>query len=497
LAIFGWGKKDEKPAGDAPATEARPAIEFSATKAASWFKHAVTAHDSENYEYAATCWLSGLRFDPSNLDGVKGFLNSAGLYGKAPSRDMVKATEGKTEVDKFLSYLLQWGCNLNDGALAQKTVVTAGKLGLDGLVDYLAPNVLKLVLRDPKARKSTYVELMAVFQKIRKFDLAVSAGEAAIRLDPADNPLQVEVRNLAAQSTMSRGGFDQTGEAGGFRSNVRDLDKQRNLEEQERLVKSEQTIDRIIETTRAEYEANTLDKPSITKYAKALLERGTPEDERLAIDVLTKAHADTSEFRFRQLVGDIRIRQAKRGVKALQAAATAEPADAGKQATFAAELRKLQELEVAEYELRAAAYPTDLPIKFELGRRQLELGRHEQAIDMMQQAKSDGRLKSQALRYLAEAFSALSFDDEAIETYRQALEGHADPNDATGLELRYGLCTCLQRRAAELRDVASAEEAGKIASTIAIQQISYKDIRARRDQIKQLLVQLKSGATPA
>jgi tetratricopeptide (TPR) repeat protein len=492
LPIFGWGKKDDKPA-DA-AQEAKPAIEFSPAKAASWFRHASTAADTENYEYAATCYLSGLRFEPNNMDGLKGFMSAASKYGKQPSKDMYKATEGKTDVDRYLGHLLAWGCNLNDGSLGVKTIVSASKLGLDPVVDYLAPSVLKLALRDPKARKSTYMELIEVFRKISKFDLATAAGEAAIRLDPSDNQLQADVRNLAAQSTMSRGGFDQTGQEGGFRSNVRDLDKQRTLEEAERVVKSENTVERLLEVARKEYEASPADKPIITKYAKALLERGTPEDEATAIQVLTKAHADTQEFRFRQLVGDIRIRQSKRAARAAAAAAEADPTK--KDAAVAAQ-RAVLETEAEEYQLRVNAYPTDLPTKFELGRRCVELGRHEQAIELFQQSKNDGRLKSQSLRFLAEAFSALSFDDEAIETYRQALETHSDHNDAVGLELRYGLCVCLQRRAGEFRDLASAEEAAKLASSIAIQQIAFRDIRARRDQIKQLLVQLKTGAAPA
>ncbi len=496
MAIFGWGKKDEKTQdGSAPAPEARPAIEFSPVKAASWFRHASTAEGSENFEYACTCYLSGLRFEPNNIDGLKGFLNAAGKYGKAPTRDMIKAAEGRTDVDKFLGNLLLWGCELGNASLGQKTVVAAGGLGLTEVVDYLAPSVLKLVLRDPKAKKSSFTELMRIFQKIGKLDLATAAGEAAIRLDPTDTPLQAEVRNLAAQSTMSRGGFDQTGEAGGFRSNVRDLDKQRQLEEQERLVKSASTIDRLVDSAKAEYDAAPHDKPAITKYAKALLDRGTPEDESAAVNLLTKAHADTQEFRFRQLVGDIRIRQTRRGVKAI--AAAVEAGDAGQRDALAAAQRQLVELEASEYQLRVNAYPTDLPLKFELGKRLLELGRSEEAIDLFQQSKNDGRLKSGSLRHLAEAFSALGFDDEAIETYRQAIEGHPEGNDAAGMELRYGLCVCLQRRAAEMRDLASAEEAAKLASAIAIQQISFKDIRARRDQIKQLLVQLKSGAAPA
>jgi tetratricopeptide (TPR) repeat protein len=503
LALFGWGKKDkdDKTASGAGAegtkvADKAPAIEFNPAKAASWFKHANVAYDSENFEYAMTCWLSGLRFEPTNLDAVKSFFNAAARYAKPPSKDMLRATDGKTDVDKFLYHLLQWGCKTSDADLGVKTVSTGANLGLTAIVDFLAPKVLALAVRDQKPRKSTFVELMKIFQKINKFDLAAQAGEQAIRLDPTDTPLQAEVRNLSAQSTMSKGGYDQTGEAGGFRANVRDIDKQRTMEEQERVVKSVSTVERLIEVAKGEYEANPTDKPAINKYAKILLERGTPEDEKTALDLLTKAHADTQEFRFRQAAGEIRIRQARRALRPFQQAIEADPNDPTKKAALAVESRKVAELEAAEYQLRVTAYPTDLTVKFELGKRLMELGQHEQAIDLFQQSKSDGRLKAQSLNFLAQSFQAVGFDDEAIETYRQALEVHSDPNDAVGMELRYGLCTSLQRRATEMKDLPSAEEAYKLASNIVIQQVSFKDIRQRRDQIKAMLIQLKGGAAP-
>ena len=61
------------------------------------------------------------------------------------------------------------------------------------------------------------------------------------------------------------------------------------------------------------------------------------------------------------------------------------------------------------------------------------------------------------------------------------------------MELRYGLLTSLQTKAETDRDLAVAEGADKLASAIAIQLISYRDVRARRDTIKKLMADLKKG----
>jgi hypothetical protein len=51
----------------------------------------------------------------------------------------------------------------------------------------------------------------------------------------------------------------------------------------------------------------------------------------------------------------------------------------------------------------------------------------------------------------------------------------------------------LLSRAEDQSDLANAEEAYKIASSIAIQNISYKDIRTRREELKALVSRLKQG----
>ncbi len=43
------------------------------------------------------------------------------------------------------------------------------------------------------------------------------------------------------------------------------------------------------------------------------------------------------------------------------------------------------------------------------------------------------------------------------------------------------------------RDLASGEEAEKIAASIFAQSIGYKDIRARRDAIKKLVAELRAA----
>ena len=121
------------------------------------------------------------------------------------------------------------------------------------------------------------------------------------------------------------------------------------------------------------------------------------------------------------------------------------------------------------------------------------MGQHEQAIAMLQEAQGDPKHRIASLNMLAQAFLAIDWIDESIGTFRDALTAHRVPEDDLGMELRYGLLCALEAKGDQENDLTSAEEAYKLASSIAIQNIAFRDIRARRDSIKQLLTRLRKS----
>lgn len=498
MAIFSR-KPAAPPAASEPGSGGTPQFEFSPQKAQRFFEHAKTVHEATNYEYAMNSWLSGLRQDPTSMEGVEGFFRSAAAWltanpkQKGPSKELARSFAGKTPVERYLTALLEWGCSPSDASLALRATLAAGELGLAKPVAWLGERALALQLREKKVRKDALLQLMNVFAKVNAFSLAVQAGEAAVRVDPTDAKLAAEVRNMSAQETMSKGGFDQTGQVGGFRANIRDAEKQRRLEEEDRLVKTEETLDRLIEAAKADYEARPGDKPTIRRYAERLLERGTPEDEETAHGVLMAAYEATREFAFRQAAGAIRIRQAKRRVNQLSAAAAEGKGGVTPEAVEAAK-REFQALELEELRLRVENYPTDLTLKFELGKRYFDAGQYEDAIGLFQEAKAEAKNRGKVMNYLGQAFYRIDFHDGAAETFRQAIEtvGASDPELL--MELKYGLMLALQGRAEESGSLEDAEEAYKLASQIAIQQFNYRDVRTRRETLKALVSKLKGGA---
>jgi len=507
VALGFFGKKkatddDGKTTAGAGGTTAEESGKFEPDpgKARRFFEHARTVHDSTNYEYATTLWLQGLRFDPTSMPALESFYRSGQAYAEAnpkakgPSKDQAKNFDGKSAIDRYLRALLEWGTRAADWQSGLKALEAAVKLELTEPAHWIGTRTLASAMEEGKAKKEHYVAMMQLFAKIGAFDRAVQAGEAAYRLDPTDAKLQAENRNMSAQATMTKGGYEATGQAGGFRQNVRDMEAQRARIEEESVVKSAGAADRVVLRNKEEYETRPNDPSTISKYAKSLLERGTPEDEALAYKILTKGYESTQVYRLKQAAGDIRLRVMRRKLVQLRDAAEAAPGDEARKSAYESGLRQYRDAELKEYAERVDHYPTDLQLKYELGKRYQELGQHDKAIEQFQVAQHAPGIANTVANLLGQSFLAMGWLDESADTFRRALSEHEFQGDELGLNLRYNLMTTLTRQAEEHRSLEAAEEAFKLASGIAIQQIGYRDIRERREKLQALVKELRTGA---
>jgi tetratricopeptide (TPR) repeat protein len=197
---------------------------------------------------------------------------------------------------------------------------------------------------------------------------------------------------------------------------------------------------------------------------------------------------------FREQAGDLRMADARQRKRALEELAQSRPNDAAAAANLDKAQRDYLEFELEEFKLRVEAYPTDLGRKYALGEKYFNLGLMEESIALFQESQNDPRLRGQSLKYLGRSFLKIGWIGEAIETFRRALDAR-DVLPDLAIELKYDLMLSLLAKARQDRDIGAAEEADKIASSIAIQQITYRDIRARREELKKLIGDLRAGGS--
>lgn len=494
-------RKDEAPkpvAAKAGAPEGAAPVEAQPEKAAKFYQHAKAVQETGNYEYAMQLWLSGLRWDPGSMTGVEGFFGAAAAFLSDPaskkgvSKEVVRGVSGKSDVDRYLLALLEWAMRPTDAVLAVRAVEATAKVKLDEVAAWVGVRAIGAVLKEKKPRKDLLMKIAQSLSSVGAADKAIVAAEHAQKLDPTDGELTAYIRSLAAQATMTRGGYDQTGQAGGFRANIRDATKQRHLEEAERIVKTEDTIERLLSAAEDEHIKRPGDVPSIEKYAKLLLERGRPEDEEKAYTLYLQAYEISKAFRWRELAGLIRVRQARRKALELKQMLEKSPDSEMLARMHEQAAREALELEASEYKKQCEEYPTDLTRKFEYAKRCFQLGNYHEAIEQFQEAQHEPRNRGAALSLLGQSFLKIGWNDEGIGALRTALE-MKDLLPDVNLELRYWLMSALQAKGEQDRDLEAAVEADRLASSIALQQIGYMDIRSRRDAIKKLLADLRAA----
>lgn len=501
MALFGKKKTgDDAASGGAEATggNAEGVGGFNPDAARKFFDHARNMHETENFEYAMQLWLNGLGHDPSDMDGFRGFAASAAQFAqsaagkKGVDKDFMKALNGRGAIAKYQQALLAFGMRPDDAAAALKAAESAAELGVKEQTELLGRGAFKLAQADKKRqKKDVYVKLLDLFEKGSAFELALQAGEVAKQLDPSDTTLQNRLRDMAAKSAMAKGGFDEAGQAGGFRKNIRDLNKQTELASQDTLSKTEDVKERLLAAAEEEYKLRPGDVPTIEKLGRALLDMGRLKDDIRALNLYKKAFEETGQFRFRQAQGDVDLRMKRRTLRALQAKAAAAPGDEAVAQQLRDAERLLLETETAELRLQVEAYPTDLPRKFELGKRLAVKGDHAEAIKLFQVAQEDARSRRSVLGWLAQSFLSIGWQDEAIGTFRQSVENLPDESSELALELYYGLGSALQAKADADGDLEAAQEADKIFSRIAMKRFDYRDIRDRRDATKKIVERLR------
>lgn len=473
-------------------------------KAIKFFEHAHTVADTRNYDYAIDLFISGLRHDPDNLREHEALRDAAVrrkvAKGKpAPMTEQLKPG-GPTAVDKMLHAEKIWAMNPLDPKLMvriMKHAVTAHNdpqepANLGEIAFWIGEQALEFNLKAKKESKSLYLELVDYFGQVNRWDRAKDAMLQVIRLEPNNPAHGATMQSIEAERMMQEGGYSQSTQETDYRKNLKDPEKQRALQIDRSYASEESQVHEQIERRRAEWEEAPEDYDRLLILIDAMLKLPRKELEDEAISLLQQAYEETSQYRFRVRVGDIRIRQFSRFLQQIKEQLRQEPTNAELQAKFEAGTKKRLLFELQEFEERVQNYPTDNTLKYELGRRLFQVGRIDQAIGSLQQAKADPKVRDNANLLLGQCYLRKAWYDEAISTLTQGLAEHHRPQDRSYLDMTYQLMDAHETLARKESTLANAQEAQKLASTILQQNIQYRDIAQRMDGLKQLVASLKA-----
>ncbi|MCH2149672.1 MAG: hypothetical protein MK095_09585 [Phycisphaerales bacterium] len=476
MALFNR-KKDGKGEDDSANTPAEFVLE--PVKARKWFDHAKNMADSSNYTSALVYYANGMKFDPTSLPAHEAMIRVALLHqqngGKKAAAKDVKGVDGPHPVEKLAAAELAWLSNYASPALAVKTVSAAVNAEQLDLAKMLTPLVLKLIMKAKKVDRKQLIQMKDLAAQAGAWNEAIFAGQRALELDPSDAALDVELKDLTAQRAMSQGGYEKAaGKEGGFREFVKDMDKQRELEQEESIAGVGGSSDKVFDRAKAAYEETPEVPDVLNRYGQLLRKMGTSESLNEAKTIYAKGYKDTGEYRFRMNAGDIAIMLAKSKAESLQGDDRAK-----------AEAETL-ELERTEYMERVEQYPTDRLLKYRLGEVSLRCGDIETAMGCFQKSKDEPKLRTRSGHLLGRCFAQEGWHTEAVDEYRDTIN-NIDPTEGElELEIRYDLMESLIELAKREQSGEHAREALDICSGIARKDITYRDIRSRRKELDEL-----------
>jgi tetratricopeptide (TPR) repeat protein len=451
-------------------------------KARTFFDHGAAVAGTGNYDYGIEMYLQGLALDPENIEAHQALRDVAmkRTASGGRSKGMFNALKLRTTKDEKQNMLNRERLlafepgNLDHMAGMMQA---AAKAGFRETVLWIGPILLRGNLEGADDFNK-YMVLKNVYQQMQRWDKATEACQQAVRLRPMDMDLATELKNLGARQTMKAGNYEQ---GGSFRDSIRDREGQEKLQRQDADVRSEDQMSRIIRDAEAEWRAEPEEAGKIMKLVEAWRKTETPEYENKAIDLLQQTFDRTKQFRFRLQIGEIKIRQMSRLERSLRGQWKANPKDPALAKDYREMLKDKYELELAEFQLAAQNYPTEMRYRYEAALRLFELGRYDQAIPALQEARRDPKYRHDAATFLGRSFLAAGFADEAADTLKHVIEEYPLKNDSKHTEMTYWYGRALEDK----KDIAAAV---KSYSTVAQADFNYRDVQVR-------IKRLRSGDT--
>lgn len=453
-----------------------------AGKGKAFFDRADQMASTGNWDYAIDMYLEGISREPDNIERGHQPLREVSMKrkaqgGKGPSMmETFKLGAGKDQIVNLRNAEYLLAKEPGSVQYMERVMTAAQKLSESGehegsQMKAVVKWICDLMITVPKLDKRVLLSLAKGFDAIEEYRPAVTAVRRALELSPNDENLKDALRELEARAAIKAG---QYGSEGGFEKGVKNFEKQQELLEKDKFQQGRGYLESQIERCRKEYESTPTVAGKINAYVDALMKIEEETFENQAIDVLKKAFIDTKAYQFKLRIGDIHIRQGKRRYAKLMAAGDRE--GAMKQA------KQQLEMELAEYADRALNYPTDLAIKYELGRRQFLSGQLDDAIASLQQAQRDPRRHVTAMLMLGQAFSRKGWLPEALETYEKVLG--VEMTEDRRKETLYNLADACEKLGDANQSAEMFKKAQEYLSQLAQVDYNYKDVRKRLEDIR-------------
>jgi predicted Zn-dependent protease len=326
---------------------------------------------------------------------------------------------------------------------------------------------LEILARNSPNDQDCQKDLARGYSQAGQVDKAEQIFAELVRLNPGDQKLVEELKDMSARKTLAEGGYDALADGtGSYRDILKDKDQAVALEQEHRQVKDGDTTRSLLD----EYEGQLTQEPKNLKLLRSIAELYTQRKEYdKALEayhriVATEGQSDAS---LQKAIADVTVRKFDDAIARLDAAA---PDYAEQSARMKAERDNYILTECKE---RAEKYPSDLVLRFELGQLYFQAGKITEAIQEMQKAQNNPNRRIQALSCLGQCFARRNMNDLAAKKLEQAIAEKV-VFDEEKMEIIYALGSILEK-------MGKKEEAIEQYKKIYEVDVGFKDVAAKVD----------------
>lgn len=455
-------------------------------KAKKWFERARELGDKRQFDYAVEYYVSGLEFSPNAVEeGCKPLHGCAVARrqtgGKKPGfkDSLTRSMTDKDAKRALVNALWLFGRDPDNYAYSEGIMKAAGRLRAEDTAVWAGGICIKIVDSMPKMSAKQFQALAGLFEElgerggernegtfgVEAFQMGVQVLTKYRQRFPDDRTIEVSLKNMSTKLTILKGKY-KDGES--FTSSIANQEEQKDLHDEQRSVQTGDRVAQLIEKAEAAYQENPDDLTTLNKLIDLLCRREVDSDETRAIEILRAAFDQTGDYRRKQAADDIRIRQLNRTIRSL---AKAKDEAGVKQAQAAA-----LEFELAAFKERLENYPTDNRVKFEYGTRLFRATRYDDAIPVLQAARSDPKNRTACALYLGRCFFRKGYHAQAVTILEAGIAEHPFDDDSLAKNMQYWLGRA-QEANGDTKDARNTF--GKIVQI----DYNYRDVRGRLDSL--------------
>jgi tetratricopeptide (TPR) repeat protein len=232
--------------------------------------------------------------------------------------------------------------------------------------------------------------------------------EESIRISPADQAALKGLKDLAAMSTIERGGWTDTTS---YREKIRNETQAEIFEKEARTIKTGEDLTLLIENLMQKLQIQPESPALLRELAQLYTQNHQYEEALVTYEKLSQLLPFDEHLQ--KEMSDLKEQKIHQAIVEVKKELAIHPNHPNLNSKLQDLEHKKKEAGLTECKMRVERYPNNLAYRYELGCLYYDLGKFNEAIQELQSAVKDAQRRTQALYYLGLCFKENGFYDLA------------------------------------------------------------------------------------